>query len=406
MKNTDPKFRISKMRTALTLEYPFWGTLAMKMPMTLTDDPAIPTAATNGQRVLFNEEFIKTLSDDELLFLGCHEIGHPMLEHIFRRGERDMYQWNIACDVVLNQLLVEEGVGKMPQGGIYEPELYHKAEGQAEKVYDLLPKKKRRKGHGPGRPCDEGGDPGDGGGDDEGDEGSNGGDGGEYPGKPLDQMEDGAKDAAEREQRTQEWRVAVAQAAQAAKMCGKLSAGIERLVGEILNPKVPWRQVLQQFVVKVRDDQRTFARPNRRFISQGLYTPSVSGEAMGELLVAVDCSGSIGQDELNQFAGELQSIKDEVNPKIIHVMYFDSEVSHYESYEQGEDLDIRAHGGGGTAFSPVFRYAEEHGIDPLACVFLTDLYCYDFGDEPHYPVLWVTTHKEDAPWGTVVKMED
>lgn len=386
MKNTDPKFRLSKMRTILTLEHPFWGTLAMKMPMILTDDPAFPTAATNGQRVLFNTEFVNSLTDDELLFLGCHEIGHPMLEHIFRRGERDPQGWNVACDVVLNHLLVEEGIGKMPKGGIYEPELYHKAEGQAEKVYELLPKS----GKGGGG-CEEG----------EG-EGEHKG----YSGKPLDDMEDGAKDAAEREQRTQEWRVAVAQAAQAAKMCGKLSAGIERLVGEILNPKVPWRQVLQQFVVKVRDNTRTFARPNRRFVSQGLYTPSVSGEAMGELLVAVDCSGSVGQEELNQFASELQSIKDEVNPMLIHVAYFDSEVSHYETYERGEDLDIRPHGGGGTAFAPVFRFADGEGINPLACVFLTDLYCYDFGDEPSYPVLWVTTGAEEAPWGTVIKMED
>ena len=387
MKNTDAKFRLSKARTQLILDHPFWGTLCMKMPMDLSD--TVPTAATNGQRVLFNEGYVNDLSDDELLFLVTHEIGHPMLEHIFRRGERDMYRWNVACDVVLNHLLVEEKIGKMPAGGIYEPGLYAKGEGQAEKVYDLLPRRKGR-GRKPGdQPCEDG--------DDNGDNGTGG--------EPLDDMEDGAGDAAEREQRTQEWRVAVAQAAQAAKMCGKLSAGIERLVGEILNPKVPWQQVLQQFIVKVRDDQRTFARPNRRFVSQGLYTPSVTGEAMGELLVAVDCSGSIGQDEINQFAAELQSIKDEVNPQTIHVVYFDYTVSHYESYEQGEDLDIRPHGGGGTAFSPIFRYADENGISPLACVVLTDLYCSDFGDEPHYPVLWVTTHSEEAPWGQVVKMD-
>jgi predicted metal-dependent peptidase len=382
MQNKDAKFRISKMRTIMTLEYPFWGTLAMKMPMTLSDE--VPTAATNGQRVLFNEEFVNSLTDDELLFLGCHEIGHPMLEHIFRRGARDPEGWNIATDIVLNQLLVNEGIGSMPKVGLLDKELYDAAEGQAEKVYDLLPKR------------------GGGGGDGEEPDDRRGG----YPGKgPLDQCEDGAKDQAEREQRTQEWKVAVAQAAQAAKMCGKLSAGIERLVGEILNPKVPWRQVLQQFVVKTKTDERTFARPNRRFASQGLYLPSVSGEAMGELLVAVDCSGSVGPNEMDQFAAELQSIKDELNPQKLHVTYFDSRVSHYEVYEQGEDLDIRPHGGGGTAFSPVFRYAEENGIEPLACVFLTDLYCHDFGDQPSYPVLWVTTGREEAPWGQVVKME-
>jgi predicted metal-dependent peptidase len=85
-------------------------------------------------------------------------------------------------------------------------------------------------------------------------------------------------------------------------------------------------------------------------------------------------------------------------------VYFDSEVSHSESYAPEDDLDIKAHGGGGTAFSPVFRYAEEHGIQPVACVFLTDLYCYDFGDAPEYPVLWVSNGDDKAPFGEVVMM--
>jgi predicted metal-dependent peptidase len=108
---------------------------------------------------------------------------------------------------------------------------------------------------------------------------------------------------------------------------------------------------------------------------------------------------------LTQFASEIHACKDDMTPKKIHVVYFDSEVSHYESYEADDDLDIRPHGGGGTAFSPVFNYIEEHGIEPVACIFLTDLCCDDFGDEPDYPVLWVSTDPNGtAPFGEVVVM--
>jgi predicted metal-dependent peptidase len=187
-------------------------------------------------------------------------------------------------------------------------------------------------------------------------------------------------------------------------MMGKMSAGLERLVNDVLAPKVDWRDVLRKFVEKCRSDQRSFARPNRRFLSQGLYLPSISGEALGEIAIAVDCSGSIDDKILAQFAGEINAIKEDGNPTRIHVVYFDSEVSHYESYGRDDTLDIRAHGGGGTAFSPVFQYFAEHDIEPVACVFLTDLCCDDFGDAPSYPVLWVSTDEGDAPFGEVVLM--
>ena len=108
--------RISKAKTALILEHPFIGSVALNMPMSI--DNSVPTAATNGKRVLFNEEFCNGLSDEELKFLVAHECMHPMLEHNFRRGERDAYKWNQAADYVINKLLTDEGIGKMPEQGL------------------------------------------------------------------------------------------------------------------------------------------------------------------------------------------------------------------------------------------------------------------------------------------------
>jgi predicted metal-dependent peptidase len=178
---------------------------------------------------------------------------------------------------------------------------------------------------------------------------------------------------------------------------------MQRLVDEVLQPKVNWADVMWRFMQKARNDSRTFARPNRRFISQGIYLPSVSGETMGEMLWAVDCSGSITPQQISQAAAEVTKVFEHFRPTKLHVVYFDSEVAHAEVYEPGDVLDIKPHGGGGTAFSPVFRYAEEHGIEPVACIFLTDLYCSDFGPEPDYPVLWVSDGAEKAPFGEVIK---
>lgn len=364
--------KLAKAKTALILEHPFVGTIALSMPFEF--DESIKTAATNGKRIKFNPEFVDSLTDEEVKFLVAHECFHPMLEHNFRRGDRQHKKWNVAADYVINKLLTDESIGRMPKVGLLDPNIYNAGHGTSEGIYNILPDMP-----------DDGSGPGD-------------------PGNALDDCEDGDGSPAEQQQQQAEWKVKVAQAAQAAKMMGKMSANMQRLVDEVLQPKVDWREVMQKFLVKARTDQRSFSRFNRRFIAQGLYLPSVSGEQMGEVCFAVDCSGSIDQKTVNQFAAEIKRVKEDLMPERIHVLYFDSEVSHVESYEQHDDLDIKPHGGGGTDFAPVFEKIIELGINPVAVVFLTDLCCNSFGDQPDAPVLWVTTDPGKAPFGEVVEM--
>jgi predicted metal-dependent peptidase len=367
--------RLSKAKTALVLEHPFIGSIALNMPFKLSDE--VPTAATNGKMVMFNPDFCEKLSDEELKFLVAHECMHPMLEHNFRRQDRDMRKWNKAGDYIINKLLVDENIGRMPSMGLLDDDIWQQGNGTTDGIYNVLP---AEDGKGEGI-------------------GSVGG-----QGDPLDECLDSEGSPAEIEQQAAEWKVKVAQAVQAAKMMGKMSAGLERFAGELLQPKVNWREVLQRFVEKCKDDTRSWARPNRRFLAQGMYLPTASGEAMGELVVAVDCSGSIGQEEIDQFASEVSTIKEDSSPSAIHVVYFDTEVSHYDKFTRDDELHIKPHGGGGTAFSPIFEYITKHNIEPVACVVLTDLWCHDFGDEPAYPTLWVTTDSTKAPWGEVVEM--
>lgn len=365
--------RLAKAKTALVLEHPFVGTIALNMPFILTRE--VPTAATNGKYVKFNPDFIAPLTDEELKFLVAHECFHPMLEHNYRRGERQGRRWNMAGDYVINKLLTDEKIGRMPKQGLLNDQIYQAGGGTSDGIYNILPEQ-----------------------DEDGGYGGNG--------DPFDNCEDAPGSPAEKAQQQAEMKVKVAQAAQAAKMMGQLSANMQRLVDEVLQPKVDWRDVLQRFLVKCKDDTRTFARFNRRFISQGLYLPSVTGEKMGEVCFAVDCSGSIDQRTINQFAAEIAKVKDDLCPERIHVLYFDSEVSHVESYGSDDTLDIKPHGGGGTDFAPVFAKIIELGIDPVAIVFLTDLCCSSFGDQPDAPVLWVSTDRGTAPFGEVVEMGD
>lgn len=365
--------RLSKAKTALVLDHPFFGTIALNMPFHLDDTLNPPTAATNGRWVKYHPEFVESLTDDELLFVTAHEVCHPMFDHCTRLNGRHPILWNVAADYVINQMLVDDKVGTMPKGCLYDKTLHDENGGVTDRIYIALEKE-----------ADKFGQPGTGNGN-----------------ASIDNMTQADGDAAEMEA---DWKVRTAQAAQAAKMAGKLSANQARIVGELLNPKVDWREVLRRFVMKVRDDQRSYARPNRRFIQQGIYAPSVTGEAMETIAVAIDTSGSIGQKELDQFAAEIRAIQEDARPKTVEVIYFDHSICHHDHFERDETLHFAPHGGGGTAFSPIFRFIEEKGFNPACCVVLTDLCCSDFGPPPEYPVLWTSTMEGKAPWGDVCVM--
>jgi len=356
---------MAKARTSLVLEHAFIGNIALNLPSKL--DYTVKTAATNGHEIRYNPWFVNNMTDEERKFLIAHECFHPMLEHTTRIRGRDHRKFNQAGDYVINKLLSDENIGKMPAGGLLDDNIYNAGGGTTDGIYNILPDNP---------------------------DGNN----------PLDDCQDGGGSPAELAQQQAEWKIRVAQAAQAAKMMGQLSAGMARLVEEVLQPKVDWREVLRKFIVKMRTDVRSWARPNRRFIAQGLYLPSVSGEVLGDIAFAIDCSGSISQEIISQFAAEIITTKEDCNPANIHLIYFDSSVSHYEHFTRDEEVHVEPHGGGGTAFSPIFTYIREHNIEPQACIVLTDLCCNDFGDEPNYPVLWVSTNEGTAPFGEIIIM--
>ncbi len=162
--------------------------------------------------------------------------------------------------------------------------------------------------------------------------------------------------------------------------------------------------MLRRFIEKAKNDERSFARPNRRFVQQGMYLPTITGEVMGEVAFCVDMSGSIDEATANQFAAEVRNVFEDARPSKLHIIFFSHEVCAYDLIERDGDFEFNPRGGGGTAFSPCFKYMQDNDINPVACIFLTDLCCDDFGNQPDYPVLWVSTENGTAPFGEVVLM--
>lgn len=390
---TDAARAIQKARVKLVLgkDAPaaFFATLALRMKPTV--DWELETAATDGRTLFYNPEFILSLSPEQRVGLLAHEVMHNAMAHGCRREGRDMPDWNVACDLAINGIVQDAGM-QLPPGALFPGQGNYSDMGEgwaAEEYYGKLPHKNRKDG-----------EEGDG-------DGSGEGDGqGNDPGKCG-----GVKDAGDpsQQQTTQaDWKVAVAQAATAAKGRGELPGGLGRLVEEIVNPKVPWQDELREFVSRTltaRDDY-TWGAPNRRFIAQGLYLPSLRSEAMGDVVVAIDTSGSIEADTLESFGGELNGIL-ECRPCKVSVVYCDSHVNKVVEWEPSDgELKLEACGGGGTSHRPVWEWLRQSGSQPECVVCLTDGYT-SWGDDPGVPVLWAITPdgtSEKPPFGRVIRM--
>lgn len=197
----------------------------------------------------------------------------------------------------------------------------------------------------------------------------------------------------------------IASAAQAAKGQGKLPAGLERMLVEALKPKIDWKDRLRKFVAKTIPSDFTWMRPSRRSMANGIYMPSVVKNGCGKLLVIIDTSGSIGNEELAQYWGEVTAIFEDCNPEQLVVMYCDAAVAGTDYFSFGETPVLRPRGGGGTDFRPPFRKVNKDGIQIQAAIYLTDGYGSFPEKEPPYPVLWVITSDVKAPHGETLRLE-
>lgn len=335
----------------------FFASLALRL--TPEADDSMPTAATDGRRLLYNPDFVVSLTPDELVGVLAHEVMHCALAHFGRRGARDPARWNCACDLAINTILLDAGLS-LPRGRLVpgEGDFVDMPRGKsAEAYYAMLPP--------------------DGGGAADADPGG--------CGAVLD-----AADGSPAQSRDQEseWAAAVSRAEHAAKARGELPAGLARTVGEALHPPADWRVVLREFVAATARHDFSWSRPNRRFIAQGIYLPGLHSEELGDVVVAIDTSGSVGREELSVFAAEVAALLAAYDCTLT-VVYHDARVQAVETWRSTEGpLVLTPVGGGGTSHRCVFDWLARSDLSPACVVCLTDLETAFPDQPPEVPVLW------------------
>jgi predicted metal-dependent peptidase len=414
--------RLTRARVRLILSHAFFGTLSLRLKLVPGN---LPTMATDGARIVYNDSFVHELTPAELEATLAHEVMHCAVGHQCRRGGRDPELWNRAADFAINPLLLANGF-TLPAGALIDPAFDNLS---AEEIYARLLQNSGAGHKQTDQQAPAGG----------GESGtaalapSNGAGetGARSSPRPAAERTDGVNEQAEKAARSggfgevwdasdeqghpaspaemrrqeQEWAIAAEQALRAAKACGSEPMGVERPLAESRQSQQDWRAILRDFVAATAPADYRWTPPNRRYVASGLYLPSVERRGVGEIVMAVDTSGSIGRLELEQFAAEISAISDEAQPESIHVVYCDAAVQSVQQIVPPAPVRLEPKGGGGTDFRPAFDWVAENEITPACFIYLTDLCCESYPQPPDYPVLWVTDSHRMAPFGETVRID-
>ncbi len=387
--------RLITARIGLLLKQPFFGNLATRLKL-INADEWCQTAATDGRNFYYNSRFIMMLSGEkECEFLFGHEVLHCVYEHIGRRVDNDHQAQlaNIAADYCVNGDLVQHKVGEMITtvpclhdtkyyGWNYErvyDDLYENADKvDIQELIDQLldehleneesttsespdgedGKKDEKKGS--GRP--------------------------KLTKQELQEIKDELKEAM----------VTAAKSAGA----GNLPSGVKRIIEDITEPQMDWRDLLRQQLESTQKSDYTFARPSRRGWHLDAILPGTNHEEMIDIAIAFDASGSMSDRMLSDFKGEVKGITEEFNNYRIHMFSFDTEVHNPQDFTSDNldnILEYDIEGGGGTEFDCMFNYLKENDISPKRLVVFTDGYPWGtWGDANYCETVWII-HSNDHP---------
>ena len=352
--------KMSMARARLLLDHPFFGVLALRL--TLIPDDSVKTLCTNGKVIRYSPAFMEQQSASIVSSCIAHEVVHAMLEHCSRRGSRSPKKWNVAADYLVNAMLKSAGI-ELGGGWLYDPQY----EGMfVEQVYDLLPMSED-----------------------------------DLP-EELCEVEQLPPD--EQEELSVDWKLATVQAAKGQMGRGHVPDTVKRLLQDILTPKVNWRSAMFEFMSEKVRDSYDYSKFNPYYMEQGIYLPVLGGRGMGEVVIALDTSGSV-QQVIDAFGAHCKDVAAMTSPARVHIIYCDARVNKVQTFERGEELAFESVGGGGTDFRPVFDYIQDNAIQPAAVLYLTDMYGRFPEHAPEYPVLWCATTDVQGPFGRTIKIE-
>jgi predicted metal-dependent peptidase len=394
---TDPKVdrevreQLITARVGLLLKASFFGNLATRLKLVNADEWC-PTAATDGRNFYYNSRFIKMLKPKEIEFLFGHEVLHCVYDHFGRRGDRDPQLFNIANDFAVNADLIKHRVGEKITSVpcLHDP----KYDGMSsEEIYDLLYENAEKIDIGAllDKMIDEhldgeGDDDGSGDGDQEG------------KGRPKLSPED-------RQAIKDEIKEAMLAAAATVDGAGNLPAGVKRLIKDLTEPQMNWRELLRMQLESTIKSDYTWMRASRKGWHMDAIMPGQARDPMIDIAVALDASGSISESMLKDFLSEIQGIMDSFPAYKIHVVTFDTDAynpAQYDSDNLDSICDYEVKGGGGTDFDCVYNYLKENEIEPKRLVMFTDGYPFgSWGDENYTETVFILhgTTTIVPPWG-------
>lgn len=371
--------QLTRARISLLLRQPFWGTLATRLILKdATDEEWCKTAGTDGRYFYYNRDFISKLNKQETIFLVAHEVEHCVYDHMGRRGSRNPKAWNAAADYVINYELHEHNVGKLPDPKTSGVTACFDAKYKgmfAEEVYELLMKDPNQQFP----EFDVHMEPGDGKGE--------------------------AMSAEDRRILGDEIRNAVMQAAKAS--AGNTPAGVKRMLQDMTEPQMNWRELLQLKIQSMVKSDFTWQRCSRKMQASGIYLPATNNDFKVTAAIAIDCSGSMDDKMLRDLLSEVKGIMEQFTEFELLVWCFDTRVYGFAKFTQDNLSDIddyEIHGGGGTDFMCNWTYMKQEDICPERFIVMTDGYPNgSWGIEEYCDTLFVIhsdpSHRLVAPWG-------
>lgn len=386
--------RIITARIGLLLRHPFFGNMATRLRVQAADE-WLPTAAVDGRNLYFNTQFFNAMNNKEIEFVIAHEILHCVFGHLIRREDRNAILYNIAADYIANNLLVREKIGEKPKivdcyqdfkydnwtsEEVYD-DLFKKTKEQLDKLGELLDEhidweegEDEKDGNGPKRP--------------------------RYSKDEMSKIRDEIKESM----------ISASQSAGA----GNTPGDIRRMIQELTEPKMNWRQLLRQQIQSTIRNDYTFSRPSRKGWHTGAILPGMNFDETIDICVSIDMSGSIGDAQAKDFISEIKGIMDEYKDYKIKLWCFDTKVYNEQDFtaDGGNNLtEYEVMGGGGTDFMANWVYMKENGISPKKFIMFTDGYPWDsWGDENYCDTIFIVhSHSNknlQAPFGVTAHYEE
>lgn len=434
----DPVYAmIVKANIHLLLNQPFFGQLVSRLDLELCDDKSgqwCRTAATDGNKLYFNRDFVKSMSPKELLFVLGHEVLHCLYDHLGRRQGREPDLWNMANDYIVNYTLKQHRLGEMPSHGLYDERFTD--EMTSEEVYAILKKNSveikmtldqhleaaaanddddgdddGQSSGGDQSGDDDGDQDGDGSGDGDPKNGNGGGQGGKET-KITVTGKDGPPKLTKEELDSvrNKLKAAAIQAMQAAG-AGNVPAAIRKRLGDLIEPKMDWRALLDSHLRSALKDDFTFRRPSRREFGGGIIMPAQDVLEVVEVDCALDVSGSMSDEMVRDIMSEVKGIMQTFPDFKLRVWQFDTKVVGFKEFTPHniDEIDeYERQAGGGTMFECNWEFMKKNDIEPHRFVMFTDGYPGNSWGDPEYCDTLFVIHgstKIKAPFGVTAYYE-